>query len=64
MESAPNIQPPLYPGSPALFHLLFWGGSIYSLLALIFTVWMIVDCVRNGREYYWIWLMLVFWGPG
>lgn len=38
--------------------------GIFSLAALAFTIWMIADCVRSGRDFYWIWIMLLFWGIG
>ncbi len=37
---------------------------LVSLAVLLFTIWMIVDCIRHGREWYWILIMVVFWGIG
>lgn len=34
-------------------------GALYVLGTLL-TVWMAVDAVRRGRNYYWLWIMIVF----
>lgn len=43
-------------GIPGLAPLL----PVISLLATAFTLWMIVDCIRSGNDWYWILLMLFF----
>src|ERR1051326_2978086 len=48
-----------------LFSLLYaipWLGRAVGLLTLALQIWMIVDCLRNGNELYWIWIILVL-GP-
>lgn len=37
-------------------------GAALGVLTLGFQIWMIVDCVRNGNDLYWIWIILIF-GP-
>ena len=45
-----------------LFYSVPWLGRIIGLLIFAFQIWMIVDCVRSGNEWYWIWIIL-FLGP-
>ena len=48
-----------------LYQLLYtvpWLGSVIGLLIFAFQIWMIVDCVRSGNDWYWIWIIL-FLGP-
>jgi hypothetical protein len=48
-----------------LFFMLARGGlGVIALPVLLFSVWMLVDCANNRREYYWYWLILGFWGIG
>src|SRR5437660_267977 len=46
-----------------LFHLPIIGPFLGPAI-IIFSIWMIVDCVQNGRDIYWIWIILIFWGIG
>jgi hypothetical protein len=42
-------------------HLLFFGEWSYLyLLQFAFMIWMLVDCIRRGAEYYWFWIILFF----
>ncbi len=45
-----------------LFYAVPWLGRLIGLLVFAFQIWMIVDCVRSGNEWYWIWIIL-FLGP-
>lgn len=41
-----------------------WLSSLGGLLVIAFTIWMIVDCWREGRGFLWIWIMIIFNGFG
>ena len=41
-----------------------WLMSLLALLATAFTIWMLIDCLRNGREYYWCCIILMTGGLG
>jgi hypothetical protein len=48
-----------------LYSLLYaapWVGVVIGSFILAFQIWMIIDCLRNGNELYWIWVILVL-GP-
>lgn len=51
-----------------LFNLLHGAGPVVSTLfgaaMFAFSVWMLVDCVRNNRDYWWIWIILISGGLG
>ncbi len=51
------IMPPEPSGYGMIFGALTSGLSLFML---VFTIWMIVDCIRNDRGYYWIFIMLAF----
>ncbi len=40
------------------------GLGVLALPILAFSIWMLVDCANNRREYYWYWIILAFWGIG
>jgi hypothetical protein len=48
----------------SLFHILMYGGSWFSLLAIgvffIFTLWMCIDAIRRGE---WIWAVFIWFFP-
>ena len=44
----------------SLFYAIPWLGTLIGLLVLAFQIWMIVDCLRNGNDYYWIFIILFF----
>jgi len=39
-------------------------GALFALAMLAFAVWMIIDCMQNGREYYWFWIIMMSGGLG
>ncbi len=44
-----------------------FGDAVVALCAALlfaFTIWMLIDCVQNGRDYYWIWIIMVTGGLG
>ncbi len=46
-----------------LYSLLYavpWLGSLITVLVIGFQIWMIVDCVRNRNDLYWIFIILFF----
>jgi hypothetical protein len=46
-----------------LYHSLpAWMVSVLGLAFLALQIFLMVDCVRNQREFYWLWLLWVF--PG
>src|SRR6266436_6995455 len=45
-----------------LFYAIPWLGAVLGTLLFALQIWMIVDCLRNGNELYWIWVILVL-GP-
>jgi hypothetical protein len=48
-----------------IFFLLAHGGlGVIALPLLAFSIWMLVDCANNRRDYYWYWIILGFWGIG
>jgi hypothetical protein len=48
-----------------LFYLLSSGRlGMMALPIIAFSVWMLVDCANNRREFYWYWIILGFWGIG
>lgn len=40
------------------FMLLSGVSKVYGVIALIFSIWMIVDCVRNDNPVWWIYIIL------
>jgi hypothetical protein len=34
--------------------------SLGGLLWMVFVIWMIVDCLREKNQFFWIWLILLF----
>lgn len=47
-----------------MFGMLGAAGGVVYFFGLAFSIWMIIDCVRNRRETYWIWIMLISGGLG
>jgi hypothetical protein len=45
-----------------LFHLFaaLLGGGLFSLVPLVLAITALVDCVRVGASWYWIWIILAF----
>lgn len=41
----------------------FWhfsgASKVYGLLAVIFCVWMVIDCIRNDNPVWWIYIILL-----
>ncbi len=44
----------------SLFYAIPWLGTLIGLLIFAFQIWMIVDCIRSGNDYYWIFIILFF----
>jgi len=39
-------------------------GALLALALFAFAAWMIIDCLQNGREYYWFWVIMMTGGLG
>jgi len=46
----------------SLFYAAPWLGAVVGVLVFALQIWMIMDCVRKGNDWYWVWIILVF-GP-
>jgi hypothetical protein len=46
----------------SLFYEYPWLGRSLAIATFLFQIWMIIDCVRSGNDWYWIWVILIF-GP-
>lgn len=42
--------------------ILHWGFTGIGILSVIFTVWMVVDCIRRRMKRKWLWLPLILLG--
>ncbi len=41
-----------------------FAGALFAIVIFAFALWMLVDCLHNGREYYWIWIIMMSGGLG
>lgn len=46
----------------SLLYAVPWLGAVVGVLVFALQIWMIVDCIRSGNEWYWILVILMF-GP-
>jgi hypothetical protein len=48
-----------------LFYMLARGGfGVFGLPLAVLSIWMLIDCAQNRREYYWYWIILGSGGIG
>jgi len=52
-------------GFPRLMHLFGEGSEAVSLIVAVFTLWMLIECLRKDPErQYWWWIIIVLPGIG
>lgn len=63
----PDMPPPGLLEMGPLGHVfvwIMWARVVLAPVFLLFGAWMAVDCFRQGRPYYWYWIIFATGGMG